>query len=268
MEKTKNFSLFNSKIDNPLYKKLYMNIKNGIITSKANDYKGIKNIILNLIEQTIPSSSSLNNQTEVDLLFLEVINQLCNENLITNQYIPKLISNKEIKTIIDLDNLFSFGINRTSPIPEFNQKKNVKNSHTQSIPLKYQNEHFAISPNAEEDYKQLLCNNISICEHVKNSTLQILNALSFSNCKIPTSPIKFKHFVHSFIQNQKFMRVVKNVLHLDYEKVLVIITEGIIVDFVKLGIISFPSETKIQYYLQIIELEKYRLTQVANNANE
>lgn len=262
MEKTKAFSFLIGKIDIVLYKRLYSNIKSSIIGSKANDYKAIKNIMLNIIEQVVPST---NNQTEIDLLFLEAINQLCNENIITNQLIPKLILNKEIKTITGLDNLFSFGINRTSPVPEF--KSQGISKQTQSIHLTSQNEHFTINPHAEEEYNHLLYNNISICEHVKTATLQILSALSFSSCKIPTSPIKFKNFVHSFIQNQKFMRMVKNVLHLDYEKVLVVITEGIIVDFVKLGIISFPSETKIQYYLQVIEFEKYRLTQIVNKKN-
>lgn len=35
-----------------------------------------------------------------------------------------------------------------------------------------------------------------------------------------------------------------------------IITEGIIIDFIRIGIISFPSETKIKYYLNNIEKRK------------
>jgi hypothetical protein len=149
------------------------------------------------------------------------------------------------------------------------QKSSLKENNEKYLNKKIENKenHFQLSITAENDYQQLLYNYPELCENIKNITIQILNSLSFSGSKVPTSSIKFKNFVYSFLLNQKLNRLIKNKLQLDFDKVSMIITEGIIIDFIRIGIISFPSETKIKYYLNNIEKEKMRST-INNSKNQ
>jgi hypothetical protein len=171
----------------------------------------------------------------------------------------KLIVNKDITNIKEMDSLFYFVINKQTSINENKEKylnKKIKKE-----------ERFQLSITAENDYQQLLYNYPELCDNIKQITIQILNSLSFSGNKKPTSSLKFKNFINSFLQNQKLTRLIKNKLQLEFDNVSLIITEGIIIDFIRIGIIFFPSEAKITYNLNTIEKEKFRLSQKAKSQN-
>ena len=262
MEK-KEFPIMNDKdIQNSsIFQKTYNNIKNFINNHQNLDYKGLKSILLNFIEQNYAGFHIKNKNISQDKLFILFITQLNLDGIIQNNLLMKLINNKDITNIKEMDSLFLFNINK--------QKSSLKENNEKYLNKKIENKenHFQLSITAENDYQQLLYNYPELCENIKNITIQILNSLSFSGSKVPTSSIKFKNFVYSFLLNQKLNRLIKNKLQLDFDKVSMIITEGIIIDFIRIGIISFPSETKIKYYLNNIEKEKMRLT-INNSKNQ
>lgn len=238
-----------------LFLKMYTNINNLLINIKSPDYNNIKNTVVNIVEQNFSKvphhpKSHLNK----DILFLMIIYKLCHDKIINNPILMKLITNKQIESIKDFETLFTFNINKEAITVKNNPPK-VKEQKK-----KKHKEEFTINPASENEYHDLLYNYPEICDGVKQMTIQILTSLSFSGSKIPTKPIKFRHFVGSFIQNQKFMKLTKETLKLDFDYVLQIITEGIIIDFIKMGIVLFPSDNKIQYFLNVIEREKFRLT--------
>ena len=254
MEKVSPFS-DKDFMSSQLFLKMYTNINNLLINIKSPDYINIKNTIVNIVEQNFPkiphnSKSHINKDT----LFLMILYKLCHDKIIDNPILIKLISNKQIESIKDYETLFTLTINK-EVITKKNNLPKVKEQKK-----KKHREEFTINPASENEYHELLYNYPDICDSVKQMTIQILSSLSFSGSKIPTTPIKFKHFVSSFIQNQKFMKLTKEILKLDFDYILQIVTEGIIIDFIKMGIVLFPSDVKIQYFLNVIEREKYRLT--------
>ena len=260
MEK-KEFPIMNDKDiqSSSIFQKTYHNIKNSINNYQNIDYKGLKSIILNFIEQNINGFHLKNKNITQDKLFLLFIIQLSSDGFLQNNLLMKLIMNKDITNIKEMDSLFYFVINKQTTSNENNEKylnKKIK-----------KDERFQLSITAENDYQQLLYNYPELCENIKQITIQILNSLSFSGNKKPTSSIKFKNFINSFLQNQKLTRLIKNKLQLEFDNVSLIITEGIIIDFIRIGIIFFPSENKITYNLNTIEKEKFRLSQNSKNQN-
>ena len=260
MEK-KEFPIMNDKDiqSSSIFQKTYHNIKNSINNYQNIDYKGLKSIILNFIEQNINGFHLKNKNITQDKLFLLFIIQLSSDGILQNNLLMKLIMNKDITNIKEMDSLFYFVINKQTTSNENNEKylnKKIK-----------KDERFQLSITAENDYQQLLYNYPELCENIKQITIQILNSLSFSGNKKPTSSIKFKNFINSFLQNQKLTRLIKNKLQLEFDNVSLIITEGIIIDFIRIGIIFFPSENKITYNLNTIEKEKFRLSQNSKSQN-
>ena len=260
MEK-KEFPITNDKDiqSSSIFQKTYHNIKNSINNYQNIDYKGLKSIILNFIEQNINGFHLKNKNITQDKLFLLFIIQLSSDGILQNNLLMKLIMNKDITNIKEMDSLFYFVINKQTTSNENNEKylnKKIK-----------KDERFQLSITAENDYQQLLYNYPELCENIKQITIQILNSLSFSGNKKPTSSIKFKNFINSFLQNQKLTRLIKNKLQLEFDNVSLIITEGIIIDFIRIGIIFFPSENKITYNLNTIEKEKFRLSQNSKSQN-
>ena len=260
MEK-KEFPIMNDKDiqSSSIFQKTYNNIKNSLNNYQNIEYKGLKSIILNFIEQNITGFHLKNKNITQDKLFLLFIIQLSSDGILQNNLLMKLIINKDVTNIKEMDSLFNFVINKQTTSNENNEKylnKKIKKE-----------ERFQLSITAENDYQQLLYNYPELCENIKQITIQILNSLSFSGNKKPTSSIKFKNFINSFLQNQKLTRLIKNKLQLEFDNVSLIITEGIIIDFIRIGIIFFPSENKITYNLNTIEKEKFRLSQNSKNQN-
>ena len=262
MEKVSPFS-DKDFMSSQLFLKMYTNINNLLINIKSPDYINIKNTIVNIVEQNFPkiphhSKSHINK----DSLFLMTLYKLCHDKIINNPILMKLITNKQIESIKDYETLFTFTLNKEAITLKNNIKK-VKDKQKK----KTHKEEFTINPASEKEYHELLYNYPDICDSVKQMTIQILSSLSFSGSKTPTTPIKFKHFVSSYIQNQKFMKLTKESLKLDFDYILQIVTEGIIIDFIKMGIVLFPKDNKIQYFINVIEREKYRMT-CSNNQEE
>ena len=260
MEK-KEFPIMNDKDiqSSSIFQKTYNNIKNSLNNHQNIDYKGLKSIILNFIEQNFTRFHLKNKNITQDKLFLLIILQLSSDGIIQNNILMKLIVNKDITNIKEMDSLFYFVINKQTSINENKEKylnKKIKKE-----------ERFQLSITAENDYQQLLYNYPELCDNIKQITIQILNSLSFSGNKKPTSSLKFKNFINSFLQNQKLTRLIKNKLQLEFDNVSLIITEGIIIDFIRIGIIFFPSENKITYNLNTIEKEKFRLSQNSKSQN-
>ncbi len=262
MEK-KEFPIMNDKDiqSSSIFQKTYNNIKNFINNHQNLDYKGLKSILLNFIEQNYAGFHIKNKNISQDKLFILFITQLNLDGIIQNNLLMKLINNKDITNIKEMDSLFLFNINK--------QKSSLKENNEKYLNKKIENKenHFQLSITAENDYQQLLYNYPELCENIKQITIQILNSLSFSGNKKPTSSIKFKNFINSFLQNQKLTRLIKNKLQLEFDNVSLIITEGIIIDFIRIGIIFFPSENKITYNLNTIEKEKFRLSQNSKSQN-
>lgn len=254
MEKEGPFYQEKEWINSSLYNKIYGNIKNLLYNLQSPDYKNVKNIILNFIEQNLGNIHVKNFiQPKKDRLFLMFLYNLCQDKILDNPILEQLIKNNSINSIKDADSLFVFLIKKEKINP--NKQKCPKNKQEMT-----NKESFTLSTKSEKEYQEILLNYPDICNNIKQMTIQILTSLSFSGSKIPTTPIKFKHFVASFIYNQKFTKLVKEKLKLDYDKISKTITEGIIIDFIKMGIVFFPTDNKIQYFLNVIEREKYRLT--------
>jgi hypothetical protein len=51
-------------------------------------------------------------------------------------------------------------------------------------------------------------------------------------------------------------------VHIDYDKIVNILTEGVILELVRNNLICFLSSTKMTYNLEQIEKEKFRLKEV------
>lgn len=254
MEKERPFYQEKELINSSLYNKIYGNIKNLLYNLQSPEYKNVKNIILNFIEQNLENINVKSYiQPKKDRLFLMFLYNLCQDKILDNPILEQLIKNNIINSIQDADSLFLFLIKKDKINPN-KQKCNKSKQETTN------KENFTLSTKSEKEYQEILLNYPEICNSIKNMTIQILTSLSFSGSKIPTTPIKFKHFVASFINNQKFIKLVKEKLKLNYDKISKTITEGIIIDFIKMGIVFFPTDNKIQYYLNVIEREKYRLT--------
>ena len=237
-------NLIDDKLDNnPIFQKSYINIKNSLNNINSPSYLSIKKTILNIIEQ------NFSNKFLIDKIFINILNKLLSENFISNPLLLEIIKNKKNLLISDLDSLFIFKINK-------GVKNKIKNKEKNPI------EKFELRNNIEFEYSNFLKKNEEICKHIKTITIQILGSLSFGGSKTPTSPLKFKNFIQSFLKNQKLKRFIENKLHLDYKNTFELLTEGITMDFIKLNIVSFPSETKIHYNLSQIEKEKFRLNQI------
>lgn len=254
MEKERPFYHEKELLNSPLYHKIYGNIKNLLYNLQSPEYKNVKNIILNFIEQNLENIHVKSfTQPKKDRLFLMFLYNLCQDKILDNPILEQLIKNSTINSIQDADSLFLFLIKKEKINPNKQKCSKSKQENTNK-------EIFTLSTKSEKEYQDILLNYPEICNSIKHMTIQILTSLSFSGSKIPTTPIKFKHFIASFINNQKFIKLVKEKLKLDYDKISKTITEGIIIDFIKMGIVFFPTDNKIQYYLNVIEREKYRLT--------
>ena len=101
MEK-KEFPIMNDKDiqSSSIFQKTYNNIKNSLNNHQNIDYKGLKSIILNFIEQNFTGFHLKNKNITQDKLFLLIILQLSSDGIIQNNILMKLLVNKDIISFI------------------------------------------------------------------------------------------------------------------------------------------------------------------------
>jgi hypothetical protein len=290
------------------FQSIIVNIKQYFLNSPPKNFENIKNILYNFSEQNLNffSGNSISRgkggdvsgglsgcapgslaKLDIDSLSFLLLKELLNKEIIINKILEKLIDDKIICNIVDIQSMMSFYINLGSDDENLtDQNKTVKpikhtiisnknsniipktNTITNSNRIKNHNQqtNFHISETAEEEYRNIILNCPAICNFVKKTVTKILSNFSFQNIdKLPTNPCKFKNHVYSFVNNQELLRISKKILNLEFDKLLNILTDGIIIEFMRNNLVIFLSDKKIHYNLNEIETEKFRLSKDNDN---
>jgi hypothetical protein len=257
------------------FQSITQNIKNYIQNSIPKDFLSIKKIIFNFAEQNITVLNKLyNNLNEEELSFL-IFKELLNQEIIFNTLLRDLVNENVIKSFSEVEKLLSFLISSDSINTEKQEKINKEVEYINTIlksKKKRKNKNrvkedsitpLILSANVEEEYKSLLLNVPSICNFNRDLIKKILDGISIPEMhRLPTSPNKFQNYILSLVNNQELYRISKKLVHIDYDKIVNILTEGVILELVRNNLICFLSSTKMTYNLEQIEKEKFRLKEV------
>lgn len=257
----------------PKFQQLLENVIKYMTKSPPKSFKIIKNIITNFVEQHSNfffKNYSLNEDSLSFIIFCELIKR----DIILNRVLKNLISENYITSLDEIDTLLCFFVN-----PEYEEDLNFEENeiqmntqntnqlqHISEKKLKKKKsslvDNFSISENTEEEYKKLILTCPPICNFVRKIIYKILCNCSISSIdKLPTNPGRYKNFILSYVNNQDLLKLSKNILNLAYDKIMNILTEGIIIEFMRNGLVIFITEKKIHYNLPEIERERFRLSQ-------
>lgn len=261
---------FKDVIESFNFQQIIENIRKYFINSPPNSFDVIKSIIINFTEQNANTFFKNYNINEEQLSFL-IFTDLIEKDILINPLMKKLIRDKIIINFDEIEKMLCFCVN--SNLNEDNEVDVIKNTKLNiklkqkknSKRIKKHNPKFSISPNAEEEYKNLIMNCPSLCDYVKGVIVKILSKIGITNIdRLPLNPGKYKNFILSYINNQELLKLSKKILNLDYDKIVNVLTEGIIVEFMRNNLIGFISDKKIFYNINEIEQEKFRLSQYNN----
>ena len=254
-----------------------------IQTNPPRNFEVLKNIINHFTEQNIISinnnlkETSLSNSNESiqpEELSFYIFKELIKKEFILSKKLYDLVNKNIVSNLDEISNLLNFQINlnnnNNNPLEE--EIKNFSDNNQNLIQVNSNanadKNKFSIGKNSEEDYKNLILNCQSVCLFVKNGICKILNTINLSSLeRLPTNPARYKNYIFSFVNNQELYKLSKNILNLDYNNILNIITDGIILEFMRNNLIVFITDKKINYNLPEIEKEKFRLFKTKNPEN-
>jgi len=197
--------------------------------------------------------------------------------LILSKKLTDLVNSNIVCNLDDISNLLNFHINinnNYNSLEEENEKISDNLIYVNSVNKDFNNPQiskneknkFSIGDNSEEEYTNLIKSCQSICLFVKNVICKILNSINLSCLeKLPTNSFKYKNYIFSFVNNQELFKLSKKILNIDYNRIVNVLTDGIIIEFMKNNLILFKNDKKIHYNLPEIEKEKYRLIKFKNN---
>jgi len=255
-------------------------IKKYIYTNPPKNFEILKNILQHFSEQNIISinnylkESCSNNTLEsikVEELSFFILKELLKKEFLLNKKFCDLVNSNIVNNLDEISTILNFHINLNFNMnninnPNSKEEEILKESNGNNPNLIYvksndnEKTKFSIGNNSEEEYKNLIINCQSICFFVKNVICKVLNSINLSCLdKLPTNPSKYKNYIFSFVNNQELFKISKKILNIDYNNIVNIITDGIILEFIKNNLIVFLSDKKIHYNLPEIEKEKFRL---------
>jgi hypothetical protein len=258
----------------PKFQQLIENVIQYMTKSPPKSFKVIKNIITNFAEQH-SNFFFKNYSLGEDSLSFMIFSELINREVILNRVLKNLITEKVITNLDEIETMLCFFIN-----PDYEEDLNfeedlqvnfndINNQEliTGKKSKRKKNDptimNFSISENAEEEYKKLILTCPPICNYIRKMIYKILCNCSISSIdKLPTNPGRYKNFILSYVNNQELFKISKKILNLDYDKIVNILTEGIIIEFMRNGLVIFITEKKIHYNLPEIEKERFRLSQI------
>jgi hypothetical protein len=254
-----------------------------IQTNPPRNFEVLKNIINHFTEQNIisinnnlkeTSTSNSNESIQPEELSFYIFKELIKKEFILSKKLYDLVNSNIVSNLDEISNLLNFQINLNNntnkPLEE--EIKNFRDNNQKLIQVNSNanadKNKFSIGKNSEEDYKNLILNCYSVCLFVKNGICKILNTINLSSLeKLPTNPARYKNYIFSFVNNQELYKLSKNILNLDYNNIVNIITDGIILEFMRNNLIVFITDKKINYNLPEIEKEKFRLFKTKNPDN-
>jgi hypothetical protein len=268
------------------FQQVVENIIQYMTKSPPKSFKIIKNIIVNFSEQHANFFFKNYNIREDVLSFL-LFSELINREVILNTVLKNLINEKVITCLDEIETMLCFFINpdydeylnfeiedgsgETNPLtnPQINSQTNPqiipksigkKSKRKKNDPLVM---NFSLQENAEEEYKNLILNCSPLCNYIRGIIYKILCNCSLATIdRLPTNPGKYKNYILSFVNNQELLKISKKILNLNYDKIVNILTEGIIIEFIRNYLVVFVTDKKIHYNLPEIEKEKFRLAQI------
>jgi len=233
-----------------------------ILHSNPKNFQTIKNILANFSEQNIHLFKGFNTN-EKELSFL-ILSELISSNIIKNKILADLIQEGKINSLNEIEEIISFEVNMDNTEIENTMHITDKKKRKRD---KLSSNDFYISETAEEEYKRLIIDCPAICIYAKKIIFKVLSSIGFETIsKLPTNPSKYKNLIYSYINNQELKKIANKILNLDYEKIVNILTDGIIIEFMRNNLIVFLSDRKIYYNIQEIEKEKFRL--IPNTVNK
>ena len=263
-------------------------IRKYIQTNPPKNFEVLKNIIYHFTEQNIISinnnlkeinTSSSNESVKPEELSFYIFKELLKKEFILSKKFYDIVDSNIVSTLDEISNLLNFQINLNNnsinALEEEIKNYNSENNNNQKLIQVNSNGNsdknkFSIGDNSEEEYKNLILNCQSVCLFVKNVIFKILNTINLSSIeKLPTNPARYKNYIFAFVNNQELYKISKKILNMDYNNIVNVITDGIVLEFMKNNLIVFISDKKIHYNLPDIEKEKFRLFKSKNveNAN-
>jgi hypothetical protein len=247
---------------NAKFNQILLSIISQFTKNPPMSFKIIKNTIINYSEQN-SNYFFKNFKLKDEVLAFLIFSELVKKNVIINNFLSKLINDKTLTCLEDIDSLLNIYVNCddfTNDKPTIEQGSNQSDKKIIKKRKKGEISSFTISPHAEEEYKKLLSSCSPICLFVQSVVMKILSNFGLECInRLPTNPGKYRNYVYSFVNNQELLKVSKQIVNIEYEKIVNIITEGIILEFMKNNLVILLSDKKIHYNIQEIEKEKYRL---------
>lgn len=255
-------------------------IRKYIQANPPRNFEVLKNIIYHFTEQNIISINNNLKETSANIandlikpeeLSFCIFKELLNKEFILSKKFYDLVNSNIVSTLDEISNILNFQIN-SSNISNNSLEEEIKNYSSSDGNNNNKNliqvnsnanadkNKFSIGDNSEEEYKNLILNCQSVCAFVKNVVCKILNTIKLSSLeKLPTNPARYKNYIFAFVNNQELYKLSKKILNMDYNNIVNIITDGIVLEFMKRNLIVFISDKKIFYNLPEIEKEKFRL---------
>ncbi len=280
-----------SEIDEYITSYKFMNflnkIKKYISLSPPKNFEVLKNIIYHFTEQNIisinnnlkeTSTSNKNELIKPEELSFCILKELLKSEFILSKKLCDLINTNIASNLNEISSILNFHININNNYnltDKDNEKTGESMKHAQSnekdsiINISNNNTEkniISIGDDSEEEYSRLIKTCHSICLFVKNVICKILNSINLSCLeKLPINPYKYRNYVFAFVNNQELYKLSKKILNIDYNRIVNVITDGIIIEFMKNSLIVLINDKKIHYNLPEIEKEKFRLIKSKNN---
>lgn len=258
-------------------------IRKYIQTNPPKNFEVLKNIIYHFTEQNIisinnnlkeSSTSNTNELIKPEELSFYIFKELLKKEFILSKKFYDIVNTNIVSTLDEISNLLNFQINLNNKITN-SLEEEIKNygdknhNNHNLIQVDSNKNKFSIGNNSEEEYKNLILNCQSVCLFVKNVICKILNTINLNSLeKLPTNPARYKNYIFAFVNNQELYKISKKILNLDYNNIVNIITDGIVLEFMRNHLIVFITDKKIHYNMQEIEKEKFRLSKAKSSEND
>jgi hypothetical protein len=258
-------------------------IKRYLENNPPKNFETLKNIINHFSEQNIISinncfkdNTNINNNNiiiEIQDLSFFILKELLKSEFILNNKLFDLINSKIIFNLDELSSILNFNINsgwnNNNNIEENLQenKNEIDNNNNNKLIYVRNNQDikFSFGEKSEEEYKNLIGKCKEICLFIKGVIYKVLNSINLTALeKLPTNPIKYKNYIFSYVNNQELFKICKKIPNIDYNNIVNVLSDGIILELNKNELVVFLSDRKIHYNLKEIEKEKFRLF---NNKN-